>query len=201
MHPFRFTAPVFAALVLLLSGCQSLPTTKDLADAQRPSYLRSWQAQGKISLRQDSERTNASFRWRQHSDNYIINLHGPFGQGATELRRTNKGVILENAEVGRVQADTAEELMLQMAGWQVPVSGLRHWITGMPTPDTEVEIQSVDDSGWPAVIVQDGWTIEFKERKNFQGYALPSRVDAYRDDIRVTLVARDWAVPFDIYGQ
>lgn len=204
MQYHRLTALFAAALFLLLTGCQSTPTRSDKVSAplvqDEQAYLRSWEARGKISLQKGDERTNASYRWRQLKDNYIIHLHGPFGQGATWLRRTTKGVTIENAEVGILGAATAEDLMQQMVGWQVPVSGLQYWITGMAVPGIPAEITAVDEDGLATAITQQGWTIEFGKRKNIKGRPTPTKIVASRDDIRVTVIVKDWEVPLDIYA-
>lgn len=203
MRYHRLTALLAGALFLLLTGCQSTPTRGDKASTplvqDEHSYLRSWEAQGKISLQKGDDRTSASYRWRQLNQNYIIHLHGPFGQGATWLKRTTKGVTLENAEVGIVGAATAEELMQQVAGWQVPVSGLQYWITGMAVPGIPAEITAVGEDGLATAITQQGWTIEFGKRKIIEGRPTPTKIVATRDDIRVTVIVKDWDVPLDIY--
>ncbi len=194
----RYTGIVFFSLaVLILTGCQSLTGKPQTAVPQQLllEYAPKWSAQGKISLRYNDERTSASFDWEQQHDNYVIHLFGPFGQGSTWIRRTSKGVSLDSPKTGYHRADTAEALMEQFFGWQVPVSGLQYWIRALAAPDAEAQITEEIGSGRLYTLEQDGWSVAYSEPQTVKGWQLPRRLVARRDGMEVIMVVKNWDLP------
>lgn len=194
----RYTGvAIFSLAALILGGCQNLSSHPPTAAPQQllVDYAPKWSAEGKISLRYNEERTNASFDWEQQYDNYVIHLFGPFGQGSTWIRRTSKGVSLDNADTGYHRADTPEALMEQFFGWQVPVSGLQYWIRGLAAPDSEAQITEDVDSGRLYTLEQEGWTVEYSEPQAVKGWLLPRKLVARRDGMEVIMVIKSWDLP------
>lgn len=187
--------PTLFLMLTLLAGCQTLPRAPDLTaeqQAHRLPALQHWEAEGKIALRLADDNQSAFFKWSQHRENYAIHLFGPFGRGTTWLRRTSHGVTLENAEVGHLQAETPEALMEELLGWQVPVSSLRHWVLGSVDPNHPVDYLELDAEGFASTLHQQGWHVEFQNLHRIQGWRLPGRIRAHRDQMRITLVVNRW---------
>lgn len=189
-----FFALFFAAL--FLSACQSTQVLPSNIAQQHSALARipSWQAEGKIAINVDGERQSASFDWQQQRNNYVIHLFGPFGQGATWLRRTSKAVTLENAEIGKHRAASAEQLMEETLGWQVPVSNLQYWIRGLTAPKPSPTDVVADDLGLISTLEQQGWQVEYSRYENHEGWALPAKLRATRDAIEVTIVVKRWQI-------
>lgn len=188
--------------VMTLAGCQNLATRSTsetasdaLTEEQYRRYLDNFKVDGKIALRAEDERATAFFNWEQKKGNYVISLYGPFGRGATYLRRTTKGVTLENAEHGYVGAPDAESLMRDVLGWQVPITGLQYWVRGLADPSAEITSERFDDEGFRTHLEQQGWSVTFKRPRSVNGWQLPGRLDAERDGMKVVMVLSDWDVP------
>lgn len=188
--------PLLALIVatLFLSACQTTPTIPEDVGQQQEALRKipSWQAEGKIAINMDGERQNASFKWQQKHGNYVIHLFGPFGQGATWLRRTSKGVSLENAEIGLRHAADAEQLMMETLGWQVPVSDLQYWIRGLAAPTPDPDTAETDERGLLSRLEQQGWQVTYDRYEVYEGWALPDKLTAERGTIKVTLVIKNW---------
>ncbi len=185
-------------LLALLSGCQSTPQKKTTGGVLQESHLyraTSWQAEGKISIQMASDRQSASFKWTQNKDNYEIHLFGPFGQGATWLRRTSRGVTLENVKSGQHKAVSAEALMQEVLGWQVPVTNLQFWLRGMPAKKPRPQNLERDPAGFLSHLHQEGWQVDYSRRQDFNGWWLPTRILATRDDLRLTIAIKNWQLP------
>lgn len=186
-----------ALSVLFLFGCQSLPHQPQLGGETQRGYLQpinQWQAEGKIAFSLGDENQTATFRWTNTGDNYAIHLYGPFGQGATWLRRTSKGVTLESAETGYHQAESAEALMQQTLGWQVPIANLQHWIKGVPARTPKPQKLTTNAAGYLEVLQQQGWHVEYTQYQNVAGWHLPRKLRAERDGIRIVLVIKNWEI-------
>lgn len=186
---------LLALLVAFISGCQTLAPMPELTaeqQAQRLATFPRWEAEGKIALRLANDNQSGFFKWTQLRENYVIHIFGPFGRGATWLRRTSHGVTLENAETGYRQADTPEALMEQVLGWQVPVSSLRYWMLGVADPNYPVEQLELDAQGFIRSVHQQGWSVEFQNPQRVQGMQLPGRIRAHREQMRVTVAVNRW---------
>lgn len=186
-------------LALLLGACQSTGIGGSAAPAaytadelqKRLPALKHWQAEGKIAITLADDRQSASFSWQQFDRNYNIHVFGPFGQGSTKIKRTSKGVTLENAELGLHRADSAEQLMEQLVGWQVPVDAMQYWIKGAPAPGL-AESVTRDANGLLRQIVQDGWSVDITAYQYVGRWRLPSRLTAQREQVRLLVVIKDW---------
>lgn len=183
-------------ITFLLSACQTMPTTQiDVQDQQDMiRRIPSWQAEGKIALQMGDDRQSAAFDWQQQRANYVIHLYGPFGQGTTWLRRTSKGVSLENAEIGRRHASDAEQLMQDSFGWQVPVSNLQYWIRGLIAPKPPADETVLDEIGLISQLDQEGWHVTYVKYGTYNGWQLPTKLTAERESIKVTIVVKNWQI-------
>ena len=75
-------------------------------------------------------------------------------------------------------------------GWHVPVAQLTDWVRAARAKgDAEIEFRS---DGLPAVIQQDGWTIEYPDYDETHQPPLPRKVFASRGDYRVRLSVSEW---------
>lgn len=193
-----------AVFLLALTGCQTTPRQADVATAGEgvvpqsvllPQFAPKWLAEGKIALKHQDESTNASFTWEQKHQNYVIRLFGPFGQGSTWIRRTSKSVTLENAKTGYRKAESAEALMEDLFGWQVPVSDLQYWIRGLVAPDVDAEVTEEVATGLILGLEQQGWAVTYESHQKVDGWVLPRRLVAVRDGMEVTLVIKRWDLP------
>lgn len=185
-------------LAALLSGCQSTPQKASSDGLLQESQLvraAHWEAEGKIAIQMANDRQSASFKWSQHKENYDIHLFGPFGQGTTWLRRTSRHVTLESAKTGLQKASSAEALMHDVLGWQVPVSNLQFWLRGLPAKKPRPTASTRDPAGYLIELQQEGWQVAYSRHKDFGGWWLPTRILAERGDLRLTIVIKHWRLP------
>lgn len=193
----RGLAALALCLLAFLSGCESTQRKTPAFPAQMQDLYnaRQWEAEGKIAIAMGGERESASFKWSQDGDDYVVHLFGPFGQGATWLRRTGRNVTLENAKTGVRRARSAEALMQEVVGWQVPVSNLQFWLRGLPAHKPAPTSWSQDGSGHPTRLEQQGWQVDYGEHQNFDNWWLPTRMTARRDDLEIRVVIKQWRMP------
>lgn len=186
--------------LLILSGCETLPQKPSDLTLQQQQLLqvKKWKAEGKLSLTFQSERHSASFNWSQLEENFSIHLFGPFGQGATWLRHDGGMFTLENAQTGMRYAPTAEELMQEVLGWQVPVSNLQFWLRGLPAPTPRATNTTFDASGLLTQLQQQRWIVTYSGHQEFTGWWLPTRISAKRDDIEIKIVVKSWQLNIDL---
>lgn len=181
--------------ILLQSGCASmLPSGgKDTLQSQL-KQIQHWQVRGKMSVRTPDDSATGYLDWKQNKREFDIYIAGPLGQGATRL-----GGDKHRAELtlpgwdGPRNAESPEELMLLYLGWNFPVSDIRYWVKGQPSPGSKA-ITEFDETGLLNKMTQHGWEITYKRYSRQNGYWLPGLVKVSGHDFRFTFSIREWTL-------
>lgn len=181
--------------MLLLSGCAAVPPLAPPPPCPGVSCVRSsindWKLQGRISLTRGEQGWHAGLDWENHADRYRLRVNGPLGQGALQLDGDSSGVTLVDADGRIYTAADAESLLLQVAGWQLPVAGLRFWVRGLPDPDAHPEVM-LDAQGRVQQLKQSGWTIRYQRFLLVDGVEWPARLTLEHDDLLLKMVIDQW---------
>lgn len=175
--------------VLLLAGCASTPAPRG---GQSAALLSAWQLNGRVSLTRGEEGWHASLRWQEQADSYFLKISGPLGQGGFQLNGDSHGVVLVDADGQTFAARDADALLQQATGWQLPVTGLRYWIRGLPAPASGKAQARRDESGRLSQLTQSGWTIKYDRYQIVNGISLPGKLQLLHDDISVRIVVDKW---------
>lgn len=194
------------AITLLLTGCglfgtkEQPSTLPKIANEQlwqqhqqKINQLKSWQVDGKVGIKTNTDSGSASLFWLQQETYYDIRLAGPLGRGATRIVGNTGKVTMEISGQGRFTAATPEELLKQQLGWNLPISHLAWWIKGLPAPDAPY-VNVLNSDSQLAQLKQDDWTIRYDSYQQVQGYWLPQRIVAESADMRVILVIKQWTL-------
>lgn len=191
------------SLFLFLTGCGLFSTNKPPATPttqlnwkqhqEKIAELNTWELDGKIGMRVGTDSGSATLYWLQQLDYYDIRLSGPLGRGATRIIGKKGDVSIEIAGQGRYTANTPEELLQQQLGWNIPISHLVWWIKGLPAPSTPYNY-NLNENHLLQDLTQDNWKIEYHNYQNHAGYWLPERIIASSQDIRITLVIKQWTL-------
>lgn len=188
-------------LVVWLTGCAapiSIAPAERLAAAEAHQRwlqgLSQWSASGRVAVQVPGDGWNATLLWRQDGADYRIQLSGPFGQGAVRIDGGSGAVHLRAADGRVASAPTAEELMAQELGAQVPITVLRYWLTGRPAPQHPVTHTALDDAGRLLELDQVGWQVRYAEYAQSGGGALPARLEIQRDDTQARFLISRWQV-------
>ncbi|NCF29307.1 MAG: outer membrane lipoprotein LolB [Gammaproteobacteria bacterium] len=187
-------------VALLLAACETTPEVMPVDDPERVwaehqarlAAIDQWAAVGKLGIQSTEDSWTAGLNWLQDRDSFTIRLSGPLGQGLMELRGSGRIVEMRTANDGVYRATTAEELMQTHAGWQVPLSGLRHWILGRPDPRARIVELALDAGGRLAELRQLDWHIRYGRYAEFDGVVLPTRLTLENTRLRAKLVVRSW---------
>ena len=196
---FRARCAALALLVAaLVSACAPAPVRPTVAADEGAQHAREaalartpdWEFRGRVAISQGKDGGNAGIRWRQHGADYDIELSAPITAQSWRLSSKSGTVSLEGLDGGRREGSDAEAMLLEATGWRIPVAAMSAWARGARAPGGGAEL-SVDAQARPALLRQDGWTIEY--RAWFEGEpALPQKVFARQDDASVRLVVDAW---------
>ncbi len=182
-------------LVLALSGCAVQPPHAPPAacplPACTPAAVTDWKLQGRLSLTHDGQGWHAGLDWENHAGRYRLLVRGPLGQGALQLDGDAQGVRLVDADGRIYTAADAESLLQQVAGWELPVSGMRYWVRGLPDPGLHLDA-TLDGTGRLTLMRQAGWTIRYQRYRLVDGIEWPARLTLERNGLVLKLVIDRW---------
>ncbi|HRE30494.1 MAG TPA: lipoprotein insertase outer membrane protein LolB [Candidatus Berkiella sp.] len=196
---------VLALLLLLLAGCASNPEKNSQAVPPSPALekqwksnekqldaINQWQAEGRLAVTQGNKGGNASFVWQQQGDFYQIKIFGPFGAKSAYIIGSPHHVELKEANGKVSTARTPEALLNKVAGWHVPLSGLRYWMRGTPVSQVKVNSKQFNDKGLLASLEQQGWHVEYQEYHRSAFAPLPSKILLTNGQVKVKMIINDW---------
>jgi len=188
-------------LVLVLAGCATLPAPLPVTPPESQSApgnslsaagLTAWQLSGRVSLTHGEEGWHAGLFWQTQADSYYLRVSGPLGQGGFQLNGDARGVVLVDADGQRYVAQNADTLLAQVAGWQLPVMGLRYWIRGLPAPAAGQARIGHDESGRIQRLEQSGWVINYQRYQLVDDIFLPEKLQLVQADTTVKIIIDEW---------
>jgi outer membrane lipoprotein LolB len=174
-------AAALVVLTLSLNACVSVPRPEAAPSAEvidkGLKQLRQQQAQRGFSLTGRIAVTGAalsgSLRWEQQADDFHLRIAGPFGVGTTEISG-REGQVRVRAKGVDVLTDAPEQLLLETTGWPLPLTALRYWVLGAPSPSFD-GVLTYDHRGYISSFAEQGWELICSE---FRADGLPARLDA-----------------------
>ncbi|MGD8842838.1 MAG: lipoprotein insertase outer membrane protein LolB [Gammaproteobacteria bacterium] len=193
---------ILACLLALLGACATRPVPEAvtapesawLAHRASVAALKDWRIRGRVAVRRDDHGWSADFDWQQTGESYRIRMRGPFGRGAVELRGDRSGVWLQRQDGPPVYARSAERLLRDETGWELPVHGLGDWLRGLPAA-AEPAALDWDGLGRLRKLQQDGWSIDYRRYREVGQRQLPDKMQLLRDSLLVKLVIDEWQLP------
>lgn len=188
-------AVLFGCTMLLAacaSGPRSVPDDREGAwsdQRQRLEALSGWRAEGRLAVRTRDDAGNANFIWiEEGEDRFRLRLEGPLGQGGGRLAVDGVQAVLTTGDGQRYSGPDAGRLLDDLYGWDIPVSGLRKWLVGLPGGDADYEL---DRFGRIAALDWRGWHIEYRRYRQVGDIDLPATLiatrAASRTEIRVAI--------------
>jgi outer membrane lipoprotein LolB len=190
-----------AVLPLLLAAC--VPTVRIKGDAAQLDAQRAreqqlagadhWTLQGRLFISDGKGNGGSgSLIWKQDGDRYSFEIRGPAISGVNfRLTGGPDGALLEGLREGPLRGPDAEALMRKAVGWEVPLSDLRAWVLGLRADSGAAELDFGADR-LPALLQQDGWTVDYREWDTAHQPPLPKKVFAQKLPYKVRLSIESW---------
>ncbi|UPG84989.1 lipoprotein insertase outer membrane protein LolB [Luteibacter aegosomatis] len=150
-----------------------------------------WTLQGRLSVSDGKDSGSGSLTWRQDGERYEFTVRAPVTGRSFRLVGGPDGADLEGLEGGTRHGADAESLMAQAVGWQIPMAELKRWVLGLRADAGPADIAFGADR-LPSRLVQDGWTVDYKQWDAMRQPAMPSRVFAEKAPFKVRLSIEDW---------
>lgn len=193
---YRFPA---AALPLLLAACAPAVWMRGdaglMADQQRrETTLGSadhWVLQGRLGVSDGRQGGSGSFSWTQDGGHYEFVLRAPITGKSFRLSGSPDGAELEGIDGGPLRGPDAESLMRKALGWEVPMRDLHAWVLGLRADSGPAELRFGADR-LPSLLLQDGWSVDYREWDATRTPPLPTRVYAQKPPYKVRLSIQSW---------
>ena len=194
----RFRLLMACAAAMALAACAPVRIKGDsamfAAQAAREHALSvrtHWTIQARLAVSDGHHGGSGNLVWKQDGDHYDFTLRAPVTGRSFHLHGGPGGAELDGLDGGPVHGRNAQRLMARALGWQVPLEQLRYWVKGLRAPDGQAHLRFADDR-LPALLQQDGWTVEY--RAWFQGVApeIPQKVFASNGPYRVRVAIQGW---------
>lgn len=148
---------------------------------------------GRIAVRDGNESWHANILWEQTPERYAISVIAPLGGGTFQLEGDRRRVVLRTPEDGVYVAGDPDSLMAEVLGLQIPVSGMRYWILGIPHPGAATEYD-LDPWGRLKMLRQSKWVVDFLRYRESGEHELPDKVFMRNDRFEVRLVVSEWSM-------
>lgn len=195
--PLRLAVSILGCV--LITSCATVPAPETPRNetvgwdsrALTLANMHSWDVKGQVAIRTAKNAESISVRWQQNNQNYAINLFGPLGTNSYLLTGSKNQAVLTAPNGKKITADSAETLLIQQTGWDLPVSNLKYWIRGLPVPGMPAQ-KKFDAYHHLTALDQDGWRIEFLRYTSVKNIDLPSKLFLNRGDISVKLIISQW---------
>lgn len=182
----RLLAALLAAATL--SACAPLqPSHAPVAERHAAT---AFELEGRMSASDGSRAASGRVEWQHAPASDTWTVFTPLGQIAARLQSDAGGARLTDANGQSLDASHADALLPQVLGVEVPVARLPDWVQA--TPADGAEVRGRDAVGRPALVIDQGWRIDYLEYAGPGAEAPPARIDISRGDARIRLIVDTW---------
>jgi outer membrane lipoprotein LolB len=148
---------------------------------------------GRVAVKMDDRGYTASLRWRHSATGDSLRLLSPIGSVVGEIEADSTGATLTTGDKKVYRSNDAQSLTREVLGWDLPLAGLRYWVTGRADPASPVQAQDRDDRERLKSLMQNDWRIAYLEY--FGDSALPARLSLAYDRLNLRLIVEHWELP------
>ncbi len=190
MH-YRLGMLALGAVLSALAGCASTRPAQVLPVSNES--ISAFSLSGRVAVKLDDRGYTASLRWRHSAARDSLRLLSPLGSVVGEIEADSEGATLTTGDKKVYRSNDVQSLTREVLGWDLPLAGLRYWVTGRADPEAPVQAQSRDDNGRLKSLMQGDWRIAYAEY--FGDSAMPARLSLAYDQLNLRLIVEHWELP------
>ena len=151
-----------------------------------------WQIEAHISVSDGRDGGSGDLIWRQDGETYSFTVRAPVTGRTWKLSGDSHQAQLEGVLPEPVRGADPQRLLREQLGWDVPLAALESWVRGLRAPGPRTDVQ-YDEQSLPAVLVQDGWKIEYRGWFADSQPPMPRKLFASRGNARVRMAIDSWS--------
>jgi outer membrane lipoprotein LolB len=152
-----------------------------------------WTLTAHIGVSDGKDGGSGELVWKQNGDAFDFTVHAPVTGKTWKLSGDSSHATLEGVDPQPDTGRSPDRLLKDRLGWDVPLAQLSDWVRGLrakgSAPNTTYDAQNL-----PAVIVQDGWKVEYRDWFTDRNPSLPKKVFATRGNSRVRVSIEEWSI-------
>jgi len=170
------------ALIILLQGCASLPSSIEAAPTALPATL--FHLEGRISIRVGERLDPGKITWTRTAQEERIKFFTPFGSQVAELVKVAGGKVTLRRDQETMTADSISELTSVLLGVPLDMDSIAAWTQGIGLRENE-SVEKRFGNG-------DVWQVTAEKFQVRGDYRFVSRLTAISAETVVRLVIDEW---------
>lgn len=183
---------ILAVCLMLSAGCTVNTVRPAQYTGQGRQFLyniANWQMEGRLAIHSAKDSWVANLSWRHRNGEEILSLSGPLGQGAIEIKISERLLSINRGDRVERYLDWTDEFVTQQLGVYVPVRALRYWVMGLP----QVDVIALDEENG---FSQLGWLVEFKQMQlvGKNNTSMPRKIVIANDSAKLKLIINQWVL-------
>jgi outer membrane lipoprotein LolB len=186
----RLRAVAFCVLLAAVAGCATRPV--QVLPATNESIV-AFSVNARVAVKLDDRGYTARLVWRHSAAHDSLRLFSPVGSIVGEIESDDKGATLTTSDKQVYRSSDAQSLTREVLGWDLPLSGLRYWVTGRADPAFAVQDEERDARQRFISLTQNDWRIAYSDY--FADSALPARLTLVYDRLKLRLIVDRWEFP------
>jgi outer membrane lipoprotein LolB len=188
---YRLGMLALGAVLSALAGCASTRPAQVLPASN--VSISAFSLNGRVAVKFDDRGYTASLRWRHSATRDSLRLLSPLGSVVGVIEADSDGVTLTTGDKKVYRSNDVQSLTREVLGWDLPLAGLRYWVTGRADPGAPVQAQSRDGNERLKSLMQNDWHIAYVEY--FGDSAMPARLSLAYDRLNLRLIVERWELP------
>lgn len=188
-RPRRRTLLAGTVAALVLAACAPI-APREAAGAAPRALMPAFLLDGRMSATDGRQAASGRVEWEHATHTDRLTLLSPLGQIVARLDSGPDGARLTSADGTQRDAPSADALLPEVLGIEVPSARLPRWVQG--APDIDADVRQRDAAGRPQLVIDQGWRIDYLAYADEHPAALPARLDISRGDARIRLIIDSW---------
>lgn len=182
---------------LSLVGCSTTPTTPLSVDWQQHQQalekLQNYQVRGKLGYKDDKQRQSLNFLWKQNTQNSQLILTTFLGQTVLKMDIDEHGAKVVTRDDKTYHHASAEQLVYQLTGLNIPFRNLSDWLKGLPTnaDDFTLNPEQTVAQLFKSINSQQ-WQLNYQAYEQTQQLPLPNKMQLHQGATSLKIVISNW---------
>jgi outer membrane lipoprotein LolB len=186
----QFVRLLASGLVLaLLLSCASSPPVPPIESTR---FIEEFELTGRVAVKFDGRGYSARIRWQHEAGFDAIWLYSPVGSTIATMTARGDRATLVTAKKETFTSNNVQGLTRKVLGWDLPLTGLRHWVLGRVDPEVPVAMLEYDDRMRIRYLSQGEWNIDYLAYA--EDGVLPSSMVLHYTDLRLRLIIDGWKI-------
>ena len=182
--------PASVPVLALLLSCASGPPVPPI---EATTYIDEFELKGRVAVKLDGRGYSARLRWHHDVASDAVWLYSPVGSTIATVVANGDHATLVTANKETFSSDDVQGLTREVLGWDLPLTGLRHWVLGRADPSVLIVLLEHDDQLRIRRLTQGDWNIDYLAYS--KASALPSSMVLRHTDLRMRLIIDGWKFP------